>query len=718
MNQPPTVPREENTSNDFSGHAGQNVIQARDIRGGIHFHGDESSSRLIPRQLPLNIANFTGREENVSVLNALLVNDSETSARTAVISAISGTAGVGKTALAIHWAHRVRDAFPEGELYLDLHGYDFASPTTPSQALTYFLLALGVRPAEVPGDEDAKAALYRTLLHERRMLIILDNAASPQQVRPLIPGSDSCFTLITSRSRLAGLTATYPVERLSLDLLSLEESLNLLRSILGDSRVAAEPLEAKRLVELCVRLPLALRIVAERLVINPSTLGKVVADLSASASLLDDLSVIDDDRLAVRVVFDWSYGGLSAEEALTFRRVGLHAGADISNLAVTALTRLDERANQLSLDRLLSVNLLEQKTPGRYSFHDLLRIYAQDRCRKDDSEEHSNQALHHLLLWYLHCAELASRQLMPQRTRLSPSSLPSGMSLPQFNTYPDALDWCEAERANLALAVIQAREKGFNELAWQLPVALRGFFNIRKHWDDWVTTHRVALESAEAIGNVYAQGRVLNGLGTAMRQMGRSAEAIEYHKQALGLREALEDVRGQASVLDSLGNAYRDANDFESAINCYEKSRQFRRDIGDEHGLAWSLNNLGEVLHETNRSRDALPLLDESLVLRRSVQDKWGEGRTLHNLGVVHLALGNSSDGEHLLEESITVRRTIRDRWGVAVSLYSCGALYEQQGKPGSAVLAWTEALQVLEEIQDPLAEEVRARLASLTGGE
>jgi tetratricopeptide (TPR) repeat protein len=704
--------KDSKTSNIFSGHAGQNVVQVRDIEGGIHFYSATANSA--PRQIPLDIANFTGRIEDERVLDSLLANETSESVRSALISAISGTAGVGKTALAIHWAHRVRDAFPDGDLYLDLHGYDFASPTTPSQALTHFLLALGTRPADIPPDDDSKAALYRTLLHRKKLLIILDNAASAEQVRSLLPASVSCFTLITSRSRLAGLTTTYPVERLSLDLLSREEALELLRRILGSERVEVELPQAERLVELCVRLPLALRIVAERLVTSPATLAQVVTELETSASLLDDLSILEDDRLAVRVVFDWSYSVLSSTQALTFRRIGLHAGADISRLAVSALALLDPRTTQQCLDRLLSINLLEQKTSGRYSFHDLLRIYAKERCVQDDLEAQSHEATHRLLLWYLHCAELASHQLMPQRTALSLTSLPSEIALPPLGTYSDAIDWCEAERPNLRLAVVQAHEHGFHDLAWQIAVALRGFFNIRKHWDDWLATHRVALQSAEIVGDSYAKGRVLNGLGTAMRQMGRSGEAIEYHKQALDLRKQLGDVRGETSALDSLGNAYRDDHQVESAIECYQTSLALREELGDEHGLAWSLNNLGEVLHEIDRSLDALPLLLEALNLRRSVQDQWGEGRTLHSLAVVHLSLGNSSDGERLLQEAIAIRRTIRDRWGIAISLDACGAHYQGQNRLDLAERSWTESLQLFEEIQDPLADYVRSRLANL----
>ena len=498
-----------------------------------------------------------------------------------------------------------------------------------------------------------------------------------------------------------------------LDVLSVDDSMSLMRTVLGSERIEAEEESAMRLVEMCVRLPLALRIVAERAA-DVGSLSSVVAELKASASLLDQFSTGDDERAAIRTVFDWSYGSLKPSEALAFRRIGLHAGPDVSALAVAVLTSSPAPETQEALSRLVGVNLLERRQAARYSFHDLLRLYAQERCAHQDPPDESEAAVHRILLWYMHAAEQCSQRLMPQRSRLPIPSLPTNLPLPTIDSYGQALDWCEEERINLVLAVRQANDYGFDDLTWQLAVALRGFFNIRKHWDDWVSTHRLALVSARRTNNSYAVGRVLNGLGTAMRQMGRVQDAIEYHKEALALRESLNDRRGAASVLDSLGNAYRDAGQQETAIDCYTRSLTLRREEGDQHGSAWTLNNLGETFYEQNRMDDAHAMLSEALVLRRTVEDSWGEGLTLHNLGLVYLALDDPAKAEHTLREAISVRRKIRDRWGIAMSLDAYGDLRESQGDPGEALRAWLEAATIFEEIQDPRADQIKAKIEYL----
>ena len=362
--------------------------------------------RVAPRQLPPGIAHFTGRADDVISLDRLLADTRSVRRRTAVISAIDGTAGIGKTALAIHWAHRVRSQFPDGDLYVNLHGYDFSTPADPHEVTEYFLRALGVPPVDIPREPDARTALYRTVLYDRRILLILDNAASVEQV--------AAFALITSRNTLPGLAATHATAQLSLDLMTEDEALSLLTDVIGGERVARETDAAVQLIERCARLPLALRIVAENIRSRPySRLADIYADLNARSGDLGGFAT-DDESLKVESVFDWSYRRLPDEEAVVFRRLGLHPGAQISATSVAALLMAPMGTVERPLFRLALTHMVEHAGDRTFKFHDLMRRYAKEKCRIHDEPQVQSDAFRNLASWYAHTANNANK-LMIQR---------------------------------------------------------------------------------------------------------------------------------------------------------------------------------------------------------------------------------------------------------------------------------------------------------------
>jgi tetratricopeptide (TPR) repeat protein len=673
------------------------------------------SGLMMPRLLPPRIAHFTGRQEDLSFLDGLLAESQSGAARrTAVISAIDGTAGVGKTALAIYWAHRVRDQFPDGNLYVNLRGYDFSAPVSAHEAMDYFLRSLGTSPSDIPQDPDARTSLYRSVLYDRQILLVLDNAASVEQVGPLLPTSDSAFTLITSRSRLPRLAATHGTAQLSLDLMTESEAMSLLRDVVGAERVEREAASAERLIRQCARLPLALRIVADQVNTRPrASLATISADLGENESSIDNFSTVDES-LVIGPVFDWSYRSIRTEDAEIFRRLGLHPGADISVESAAALVKVPSRTAERMLYRLAAAHLVEEISDRRYTFHDLLRLYAKKRCNTDDDERDRLEAFGNLAAWYLHTANNANKLIMPQRSAIKVQRELAGTPPLAFSDFTTALSWCETERSNLTLLTTEAYGRGMLDVACQLPVVLRGFFNLRKHWVDWQATHEIALQAATQLADTSAEAAVLNGIGTLLKQTGRGHEAIQYHQDALDRRRHLEDAVGIASSLDSLGHAYRDAERFDEALECFQESLGIRQDAADVKGQAWSLNNLGETEHEIGHEESALRFLRLSLNARIEVGDKWGQGRTLHALGETQDALGDCVEASRHYEDAVAVRREISDRWGVAQSLDAWGDTERRIGNLARARDLWSEALTILGDLGEESAAAVAAKISDL----
>ena len=670
--------------------------------------------RVVPAQLPANANVFTGRTNELGELNRLLIVTSATS--TALMAfVISGTAGVGKTALAVQWAHRVRDRFPDGQLYVNLRGYDPGPPTTPERALDGLLRALDVSPEKIPISVDAKAGLYRSLLDGRRVLIVLDNANSAEQVRPLLPGYSGCLAVVTSRSHLSGLIVRDGAHRVNLDPLPPAEAIKLLRQIIGVARVDAEPDVAANLARQCAYLPLALRISAERVISRPHfTLADLASELANERDRLDVLVVDEDAATAVRSVFFWSYGALAPEAARVFRLLGLHAGPEISVpvVAVLADTTLPQ-ARQL-LDVLTRVHLLEETGRDRYRFHDLLRVYAAERAAAEETDDTRATAVQRMLAWYLHTADAAVRAFSPPHLRV-PLDPPEATCIPLgFISHVHALEWCEAELPNLVAAIRQAAEHGQYVTAWKLPVVLWDLFSMRKHWADWITTHHIGLAAVQQIHDRNGEGWILNSLGGAYRELHRLQEALDCFQQALSIRQEIGGHNHKGWILYNLGDTYRVLGSFEEAIDYFQQALLIGREVGERWGEGWVLNMLGDAYRGLRRFEEAIDYFQQALTIRQEINDQLGKGWTLNMLGVVYRELGQFKEAVDYIDQALTISSENNLPELEGHNLFCLGDAFQDAGQLGTAQRHWKQALSIFEDLGDPLTAKVRARLATL----
>ena len=692
-------------------HAGRDIY----IAGRDQVFNFPPEPVVVPRQLPPDATHFTGRVAHLAKLDTLLPQQDGGAAIAVVISAIGGTAGVGKTALAVHWARGVRDHFPDGDLYVNLRGYDPSPPVTPGEALDGFLRALNVSPERIPAGLEARAGLYRSLLHRRRVLVLLDNAATAEQVRPLLPGSPGCLVVVTSRSDLSGLVTRDGAERFTVHPLTPAEAIALLRPIIGNARVDDDLDAAIELARLCVYLPLTLRIAAERVATRPqTTLARLAEEIGVERDRLDLFATPDDDATtAIRSVFSWSYRALSPDAARLFRLLSLHGGLDISIQASAALTDTTTRRVRRPLEALTSVHLLEEMA-GRYRFHDLLRVYAAERAEIDESEEDRGNAVRRVLAWYLHTADAARGIIFPQPSRFSLTPLEGTCTPLAFTTRSRALAWCETERANLVAATRQAFESGQYATAWKLPATLWGFFILRKPWIDWISTYEIGLAAAKHLGDRYGEIFTLSGLGLAYFDLRRLDEAFDHYQRALAISRADDDSYAQAAILHNLGIAYRGLRRFDEALDCYEQALAIRSEINDRHGEGTTLNNLGEAYCDLRRFDDALDCYRRALAISREFDDYWGEGNNLSALGEVYQGLRRFDDALDCYRRALAIRHDIGDRYGEAVTLHNLGEALHDTDQLDSARDSWRQALAIFEDLGDPKAAELRVRLKTL----
>jgi DNA-binding SARP family transcriptional activator len=504
----------------------------------------------IPGQLPPDVAGFVGRAKQLGQLDRLSsTSDGDGSDGTAVpILLITGTPGVGKTALAVHWAHRRRDRYPDGQLYVDLRGYANSAPVRPLDALARFLSALGLTSERIPTDLDEATAIYRSLLVDKRVLVVLDNAANADQVRPLLPGAPECLVLVTSRDRTSGLVAYDGARCVDLEVLPLDEAQQLLVTIVGADRLAIGSATAARLAAACAYLPLALRMAAANLAHRSAEgIGDYLARLH-TANWLAALEVPGDEYKAVRTAFDLSYAHLPADARRLFRRMGLVPGRDITSAAAAALMGVARPQVEPLLDRLADGHLLIESAPRRYTFHDLLREYAASRTAQDDTEQDRTQAVGRLYEHYLRTVDAAVALLSPGLLGLprSPSGTP--VEPVPLADRTEALNWLDTERPNLVAAVVAAAaDHRPAAAAWQLADALRGYFHLRVPLVDWLTVAAAGLTAAEAEGDLTAQAAAELNFGDARDRQGQHSEAIEHYARALDLALHARWLPGQAA---------------------------------------------------------------------------------------------------------------------------------------------------------------------------
>lgn len=692
------------------------------LRGPVHAGATEQElpqhgSRQIPAQLPSDIPGFVGRAEELARFAAVHASAADSSA--SVILAVLGTAGVGKTTLAVHWAHMVKQRFPDGQLYVNLRGFDpGGTATTPSEAIRGFLDAFAVAPQRIPAGLDAQAGLYRSLLAGRRVLIMLDNARDSEQVRPLLPGTPGCVAVVTSRSDLSGLISTECAYPITLDVMSPEEARQLLATRIGPGPVAAEPEAVNEIATRCARLPLALAIVAARAATHPSfPLRALAAQMSDASESLDALAG-RDPAIDVRAVFSWSYRTLSAAAALLFRQLSIHPGPDIGAAAAASLAAVPVKNALALLTELASVHLVVEHAPGRFTFHDLLRAYAGDLANSEDREADRHAALHRVLDHYLHAAHTADRLLHPNRDPIVLDPPEPGVIVRPIRDGAAALAWFATEHRTLLAAVGQAAVSGLDAHAWRIAWSLDTYLGRRGHWHDWADSQRIALEAAGRLPNATsraaAQAHAHRGIGGAYIWLGRYDEAHTHLRCALELSAELGLHTDRAHLYVDIGWMFERQDRHYEAIDSATKALELYVAAGRQAGQARALNAIGWSHALLGNHQQSISHCRQALRLLQEIGDRPGEAHTWDSLGYAH-----HHDGDHVVavscyEHAIAIFRDLGDKYYEADTLIRLGDTHRARGVLPATRASWQLALEILERLEHPDAKQVRVKLEDL----
>ena len=658
----------------------------------------------VPRQLPAAAANFTGRTAELEALAWMLDDAVGCAPGMAAITVIGGTAGVGKTALAVQWAHLVSGRFPDGQLYVDLRGYDPDQPMRATDAVAGFLRALGVRGQDLPPEQDERAARYRSLVAGKQVLVILDNAGLVEQVRPLLPGSASCAVLVTSRDSLAGLVARDGARRLELELLKSADAISLLRTLVGN-RIDDEPGAAETLAAQCCGLPLALRIAAELAAARPSApLAELTIELADRQRRLELLQAGGDPRTAVRAVFSWSYRHLDAHTSRAFRLVGLHPGRDFDQYAAAALIGTDLEKARRELDVLGRAHLIQPAGPGRYDLHDLLRAYARELAGRDGQEEH-NQALTRLFDHYLHGAAVAMDSLYPaDRDRRPRIPAPAAPAPPVIDPAA-ARAWLGAELATLVTVTAHAAQHGWPSHAIRLARTMWLYLDNGGHYPEAVTVHSHARAAAREAGDCRAEGMALRHLAGAHFRQNRYQQAAGYLNDALELFQQIGDCTGQARVLHNLGLICHGQGRYADAIALHRQALDLYRETGDLAGEAHALGYLGISEERQGRYDEAARHHRQALTIAAKTGARDIECIALVNLGTVALRQGRYDEATGHLERALALCRDLGYREAEAESLTRIGDICLRQGQTDEAARHLREALALYREMDNRSGE-------------
>jgi tetratricopeptide (TPR) repeat protein len=672
---------------------------------------------VVPRQLPAATRHFAGRAGTLRALTELAAEAAGASQAT-VISVIDGTAGIGKTTLALRFAHQVAGQFPDGQLYVNLRGFDPAGPPmTPVEAIGLFLDALAVPAARIPAGLDAQAGLYRSLLAGQRMLVLLDNARDVDQVRPLLPASPGCLVLVTSRSQLTGLVAAEGAFPLTLDLLADAEARELLNRHLGPERVAREPRAADELIQLCARLPLALSIAAARAASQPGlSLAALTADLRDARGRLDALDA-GHAAANVRAVLSWSYQQLDAAAARLFRLLGLHAGPDVSVAAAASMAGLPLGEGRRRLGELTRAHLLAEQAPGRFSCHDLLRAYAAELTRAADSEAERRAATGRMLDHYLHTAYSAALRLHPTRKPIALAAPQPGAEPEYIGAAGQALAWFQAERRVLMAAAGLAYQDGLDTHAWQITWALSRFLDMRGRWHDWAALEQIALAATRRLGDRAAQASAHQRFGFASAKLGNYENAHAHLQLALAIHTEHGDHAGQAYAHNSLAITLNYQGRYGEALGHAQQALESYTAAGDLPGRALALNSVGWFHAVLGDHQQAISYCEQALDLFRDLGSREGMANALDSLGYAHHQSGNYAEATARYQQALGLHREIGGRWGAAETLGHLGDACHAAGNPAAARTAWEEAVAILAGLQHPDAGQIRAKLAQLAAG-
>ncbi|MEV6299148.1 BTAD domain-containing putative transcriptional regulator [Actinoplanes sp. NPDC051861] len=665
-----------------------------------------TAQAVAPAQLPADHPHFTGRVESLRRLDALLPGRAASPAPV-VISAIAGLPGVGKTALAVHWARRVNASFPDGQLYLNLRGFDPSAPAvTPTDALRVLLDGLGVPPQRVPFGLEAQAGLYRSMLTHKRMLVLLDNAHDAEQVRPLLPASPGSLALVTSRNRLTGLVATDGAHVLSLDVLTPPEAREMLIGRIGHARVTAEPQSADEIIERCAGLPLALSVAGARAAADPDL---PLADLAAElrASELDALAV-GDTASDVRVVFSSSYRILGAGAQRLIRLLGLHPGPDITVHAAASLAGVTLADAEDSLTELSRAAFLTETVPGRFGMHDLIRAYAIETAGRHEDELARQAAVERLTDHYLHTACVAAHLLIPHSDPFAPGEPSSGVLPETFADVKEATAWFTREQAVLLGAFRTAVTAGLDRQVAEFAWSLARFFDLRSRYHDMAATQREALAAAERLGDQARQARAHRLIGLAASREARYDEAREHLVQALAMNRDLGDHVAQGHTSMTLGQLHARTGSYTDALGYAEAAYAAFQAGGQRYGQANALNSIGWYHAQLGHYDETLTHCGRAVELARELGDNRSMAAAWDSLGYAHLRLANQREAADCYRQAADLFAEIGDAYFEADTLLHLADALRAQQEIGAAVTAAERALELLEALGH--AEVTRAR--------
>ena len=651
--------------------------------------GRPAAGPVVPRELPAPVGHFTGRAAELDELSNLMTGGGGCAL---VICAVGGTAGVGKTALAVQWGHQVAEHFPDGQLYVNLRGYDPDRPVASADALASLLRALGTPGTDIPDGVQDRARLYRSRLAGRRVLVVLDNARDAEQVRPLLPGDPGCVAVVTSRDALAGLVATGGARRLDLDVLPLADAVALLRSLIG-GRAGDDPEATAALAGLCARLPLALRIAAELAATRAAApLAELVAELKTSR--LDCLDA-GEDRADVRTVFSWSYRQLPDDAAEAFALTGLHPGDDLDVHATAALAGTSTGQAHRMLGRLQRASLLQAAGPGRYGMHDLLRAYAREQAAARDTDGHRHQALTRLFDYYLAATAAAMDIVAPAEAHLRPRIAPVAAAVPAMPGEAGARAWLDRERANLVAVVVHCAGHGWPGHAADLARILFRYLMVGSHLPEAHTIYGHALHAARRSGDPAAEAAALNGLGGIGIMNGHFREAAGHYRAALERYRQCGDCDGEARVLHNLGGTELQMHNDQAAAAYYLEAITAYEQAGDSLSAARALSDLAAAETELGSYDEAAEHLRHALLVFRDANDQVREAGALARTGELNLRRGQLTEAADFFERSLAISRSLDYPTGVADQLVGLGEVSARQGEYQQAIGYLRQALDL-----------------------
>jgi tetratricopeptide (TPR) repeat protein len=660
--------------------------------------GSPDNGPPVPRpvQLPAPVGHFTGRVPELTALDQL-VGDRRGDTRIAVIT---GPAGMGKTALAVQWAHRVADRFPDGQLFVDLRGHDRRTSLSPSAALSHLLRSLGVPAERLPAELTEQVGLYRSLLHDKRILVVLDDGGRTDDILPLIPPGAGNRVVVTSRNVMSGLATYHAVCPVGVDVLGEAEALALLEKVLGAGVVEGDPAGAVELARLCGGMPLALRIAAAKLASHPQqTIRELTYDLARTDRL--DALTVDDDSRSVRAVFASAYRALSTPTARVFRLLGLHPGHTFTPDIAAALAGLPLTVARQAVEELVTANLATRTGGDRCRFHDLIQLFAYRCASADEPAEQQQVAVARLIDWYLTVVDAANRAGHPGRDRVSPTPRYRPAELPFAMDNHAALAFLNDERANLLSIVRYAAEHAHEEAAWQLTYLLTGFYDSRGHRDERVEMCRWGVTAACATADRAAEGLMRSGLGVAYIAARRFDQALESLNEALPLMRACGDRRGEGHVYNNIAVACSSLRRFDEAVEALKLALAIHSRNGYRLGVVLALNNTGHTYVRMGRPELSFQDLTQALDIVREIGNPRLEAATLHSLGDADMACDDPDGALDHFGQALLICRQIGDRRDEAATLNSLGVVHLRRGDHAAALEHLREAAALAGEIGD-----------------